>query len=274
MTTKTEYLTVFFKKTIFVQRYELSQSRQHMSQRLVKLAASLQHKKFRTKEKLFVAEGEKLVIDLLKSFSPRAILCSEDWAQKHKELNTNVLPESSLKKASSLKNNTPVVGIFEIPEEQDFKIEELPALVLDTLQDPGNMGTIIRTAAWFGIRHIICSPETVDIYNPKVVQATMGALSMVNVHYLYLPPFLAQLKEQNIAIMGTFLEGKSIYKTRFQKKSVIVVGNEGQGISKEVSQYVNLPIHIPSFGQSHPESLNASVSAAVVCSELARTTQS
>lgn len=245
-----------------------------MSQRLVKLAASLQQKKIRTKEQLFIAEGEKLVIDLLSTFKAKHILCSEEWAEIHTELHTTVVTQAALKKASALKHHSPVIGVFEIPKPKPFKVEELPALALDTLQDPGNFGTIIRTAAWFGFKHIICSPDTVDIYNPKVVQATMGALSMVQIHYIPLPSFFEELKAENIAIYGTYLEGENIYKTQFKRKSIIVIGNEGQGISKELKSYINTPIHIPAFTNNAPESLNASVSAAIVCSEMARTTQS
>lgn len=245
-----------------------------MSQRLVKLAASLQHKKFRNKERLFVAEGDKLVIDLLSHFCPKYILCTEDWAISHKNLPTTVVEEHLIKKAGSLKTPSPVIAMFEIPQQNDFSMETLPALVLDTLQDPGNLGTIVRTAAWFGIKQIICSPETVDIYSPKVVQATMGALGKVQVHYCLLAPMLQTLKEKNIPIFGTFLEGESIYKTQFNENSVIIIGNEGRGISNELKALISHPIHIPSFGTNPPESLNASVSAAIVCSELARTTQS
>lgn len=145
---------------------------------------------------------------------------------------------------------------------------------MDTIQDPGNLGTIIRTCAWFGIKHIICSRETADIYNPKVVQATMGALGAVSVHYLDLENFLKEMHEEKVAIFGTFLEGKSIYKTEFQKQSIIVIGNEGSGISTNLKPFINCPIHIPAFGKNAPESLNASISTAIVCSEMIRTIQS
>ncbi|PVX52358.1 TrmH family RNA methyltransferase [Balneicella halophila] len=245
-----------------------------MSQRLAKLASSLQHKKFRTKEQLFVAEGEKLVLDLLESFSVKYILCTKKWAQEHPLLSTTVIDNVLLKKASSLKTPSSVIGIFDIPKETPFNKDELPALVLDTLQDPGNLGTIIRTASWFGFQHIVCSPETVDIYNPKVVQASMGALAKVKVHYLPLAIFFKDLRAEKITVYGTYLEGKSIYKTAFNKECVVVIGNEGQGISPELKQYIDTPIHIPAFSSTPPESLNASVSTAIVCSEIARTIQS
>ncbi len=244
-----------------------------MSQRLVKLAASLQKKKFRNKEQLFVAEGEKLVNDLLQKLPARYLLCNEEWASQHSDLPTTIISEVLMRKASALKTYTPVLGIFEIPKAQTFTTDKLPALVLDTIQDPGNLGTIIRTAAWFGIKQIICSPETADIYNPKVVQATMGALTMVNINYEPLLPFLQKMQEKNIPISGTFLEGRNIYDTTFPKNSIIVFGNEGQGISKELKPFINNPITIPAFGSEHPESLNASVSVAIVCSEIAQTIQ-
>lgn len=241
-----------------------------MSLRLVKLAAALQQKKFRNKEQLFVAEGEKLVLDLLSDFEAKHILCLESWATEHPDIKTTVISEALLKKATGLKHPSSVLALFKIPQHLPFTAEELPALVLDTLQDPGNLGTIIRTAAWFGIRHIVCSPETVDVYNPKVIQATMGALARVQIHYQPLAPFLKQLQAQRMAIYGTFLEGASIYQTKIPAKSVIVIGNEGQGISEEIRALVSHPIHIPAGGEKHPESLNASVSAAIVCSEIAR----
>lgn len=245
-----------------------------MSQRLIKLAASLRHKKYRKKENLFVAEGEKLVSDLMQKLQVRHILCTQTWAEQHNALQTTIISETQMNKASTLKHHSPVLAIFEIPEKQPFAFNELPALILDTIQDPGNLGTIIRTAAWFGIKHIICSPETADIYNPKVIQATMGALTMAQVHYQPLQPFLREVQEKNIPILGTFLEGENLYKTNLSKNCVIVFGNEGKGISKELKKIINKPITIPAVATEHPESLNASVSVAIVCSEITKTIQS
>ncbi len=245
-----------------------------MSQRLVKLATSLQRKKNRDIENAFVAEGEKLVLDLLATFNAKHILCSENWSEKHPKIKTVSISEQLLKKASGLKTPAEVIGIFEKPKKTEFNSTELPALVLDTIQDPGNLGSIIRTAAWFGIKHIICSPQTADIYNPKVVQATMGALGNLQVHYLELEDFLSKMQKQNVHIFGTFLEGESLYKTTITKNSLIVIGNEGSGIADNLKQFITSPIHIPSFGQNPPESLNASVSAAIVCSEMMRTIRS
>lgn len=244
-----------------------------MSLRLVKLAASLQHKKYRSKENLFVAEGEKLVLDFLDFFSPKCILALEEWANKYPEISTVVVSKTLLKKASSLQHPASVLAIFHTPEQKPFNTSELPALVLDTLQDPGNFGTIVRTAAWFGIHHIICSPETADVYNPKVVQATMGALPLVTVHYQPLAPFLRQMNEEGIITIGTFLQGKNIYQAQIPKRSIVVIGNEGKGISEALQPLINLPVHIPKLGTKSPESLNAAISAAIVCSEIARTTQ-
>lgn len=243
-----------------------------MSLRLAKLAASLQYKKYRNREQLFIAEGEKLVLDLLSSFTAKHVLCTEEWAAQHPDISTIIISENLLKKATSLKNPTSVLGIFHIPKEKKFNEEELPALILDGIQDPGNLGTIIRTAAWFGIRHIICSLETADAYNPKVVQATMGALAMVQIHYRPLASFIEQLRNNGIATMGTFLEGDNIYQTQIHKKSAIIIGNEGKGISHELKPLITHSIHIPRFAKKGPESLNASISAAIICSEMARQT--
>ncbi len=213
------------------------------------------------------------MLDLLKHFQPTQLLCTEEWANQHPKLPSTIVETPQLKKASSFKTVASVIGLFKIPKPKAFSLNELPILILDTVQDPGNLGTIIRTAAWFGIKHIFCSPETVDVYSPKVVQATMGALGKVAVHYQSLPPFLERLQTKGISIFGTFLEGENIYKTDLPQQSAIVIGNEGKGISDELKPFINYPIHIPAFTKNPPESLNASVSTAIVCSELMRTTQ-
>lgn len=245
-----------------------------MSQRLVKISASLQQKKYRNKYELFVAEGDKLVLDLLERMTVSDILCTEDWAKKHQKLKTTIVSEQLLKKASSLKTPTEVIALFEIPQQKSFDTSQLPVLVLDRIQDPGNLGTMVRTASWFGISHIVCSTDTVDIYNPKTVQATMGALGMTSVHYRELVPFLHSLQEENIPIYGTFMAGESIYKTPLERKSAVIIGNEGQGISEELVPLITSPISIPTPQNIHPESLNASISAGILCYELAKIIQS
>ncbi|MCQ2208297.1 MAG: RNA methyltransferase [Paludibacteraceae bacterium] len=145
--------------------------------------------------------------------------------------------------------------------------------MLDRVQDPGNLGTIIRIADWFGIRNIVCSNDTVDVFNPKTVQATMGALARVKVHYADLVPFLKSLPN-DFPVFGTFLEGDNIYQMDLPQKAVIIMGNEGNGISKEVGQLVNKKLFIPSFPPNEPtsESLNVAVATAITCAEFRRRT--
>lgn len=240
-----------------------------MSQRLIKLATSLHMKKYRDREELFLAEGEKLVLSLIENgLDATALLCLEDWAIKNPFLDCTVVDSTQMKKVSNLKTNTKVVGLFKKIEHKDEI--SFPALILDRIQDPGNLGTIIRTAAWFGFNHIYCSLDTVDCYNPKVVQATMGALAMVDVEYVELIPLVQSLKEKKISIYGTFLGGKNIYTSTLSVESATVIGNEGSGISEALAEYIDEAITIPSMNTRHPESLNASVSTAIVCSEIYR----
>ena len=165
-----------------------------------------------------------------------------------------------------------VVALFKKPTYQlDYKsLGSQLSLMLDTVQDPGNLGTIIRIADWFGIENVICSKETVDVYNPKVVQATMGALSRVRVHYLDLEKMLQDLK--GVPVFGTFLEGDDIYEETLPPSGIIVMGNEGNGISSNVKKYVDRKLYIPNFPQSRDtsESLNVAVATAIVCSEFRR----
>ena len=144
--------------------------------------------------------------------------------------------------------------------------------MLDGIQDPGNLGTIIRLADWFGFEHIICSPDTVDVFNPKVVQSTMGALAHVKVHYTELGAYLEKKKERNIPIYGTFLEGEDIYERDLSGNGVVIMGNEGNGIRKELEEMVNEKLYVPSYpqGRSTAESLNVAIATAVVCAEFRR----
>jgi len=178
-----------------------------------------------------------------------------------------------MKKISFLKTPSTVLGVFRIPhdEEKVAPNENELTLALDGVQDPGNLGTIIRLCDWFGIAALICSPNTADCYNPKVVQATMGAIAHVRVAYTALPDFLRQAKEKNIPVYGAFLEGKNIYAEKLSPYGVVVMGSEGQGISREVERCITHKLYIPAFAQSHSaESLNVAAASAVVCSEFRR----
>ena len=230
-----------------------------ISKAQVKLVKSLQQKKFRDELGLFVAEGDKCVGELRKSFELVHLYREGENATR-----------MEIEQMSGLRAPQGVVGVFKKRPIEDWKLEigDL-VLALDGIQDPGNLGTIIRTCDWFGIHDIFCSLDTADCYNPKVVQATMGALARVRVHYVDLS---AWLKEQSKPIIGTLLEGKDMYENALPKEGIIVMGNEGNGISQEVRKLITHPIRIPSYPKNAEtsESLNVSIATAIVLAEFRR----
>ncbi len=240
---------------------------QSLSKNKIKWIRSLQLKKNREELGLFIVEGEKMVNEALKSFSNQVeFLCltkSSAISYENSNFEVAIASEDELKSISSLKNPNKSLAILKIPSKKrittDFRI------ALDGIQDPGNMGTILRLADWFDVKEIICSKETVDVYNPKVVQASMGAIFRINVIYCDLPTYLAKIKEP---IFGALLEGQNIYKKEIEPKGILVLGNEGNGISREVISLVSEPITIPKFGQA--ESLNVSVATGILLSEFFR----
>ncbi|MCD4792693.1 MAG: RNA methyltransferase [Bacteroidales bacterium] len=247
-----------------------------LSKNKIKFINSLKLRKYREKNRLFLAEGEKIVSDLLSSNLNAEYLIIEEGFN-FKVLNKKVeiirTDSSSIKMISGLKNPSKVMGIFETIQNE-FKVSDIInkiSLFCDGIQDPGNLGTIIRTADWFGIEHIICTNETVDVYNPKVVQATMGAIAGVKVYYSEAEDFFKQISG-DIQVYGTFLEGENIYKSELSESAIIVIGNEGKGISYEVEKYIDKKIYIPcrADGKNFSESLNASVATGIVCSEFVR----
>lgn len=248
-----------------------------LSKNKLKLIASLQNGKFRKEHRLFVAEGTKLVNDLAAAgASIECLLASPHWLRENKVICREVIEcdADEMKKASFLKTPTDVLALVGIPLAPTSIYPEKNKLVLalDDVQDPGNMGTIIRLADWFGIDTLVCSVGTVDCYNPKVVQASMGAIARVHVHYLNLSAYLAEAVNSGIAVYGTFLEGNPIYSQKLSDDGIVVLGNEGKGISSQVAAWVNEKLLIPDFsvGNTKPESLNVSVAAAIVCSEFRR----
>ncbi len=254
-----------------------------------KFINSLKLKKNRDQEGLFVAEGVKIVNDLLHSgMKVKTIYSSRNFQLSIFNYHIDVIriKESELKRISSLNSPNEVLAVCEIPHYNlDHAIlgKQL-SLVLDTIQDPGNLGTIIRIADWFGIESIICSPETVEVYNPKVIQATMGSISRVKVHYTELPAFMeAQQKQtkrgEDFAVYGAALDGENLYETDLKAKGFVVIGNESRGISSDLLPFITHKICIPSFslpltglqaGISSAESLNAAIATAVICSEFRR----
>ena len=245
-----------------------------ISKNLIKLIKSLEQKKFRLREKLFVAEGPKVVSDIMVSKRPQRLIATRQWYEKHQIEEDVLVGEEELRKVSFLQHPQEVIALFPLPEISSFDYNSLRndlVLALDDVQDPGNLGTIIRLADWFGIEQIICSLGTADAFSPKVVQATMGSIARVNLHYTDLPSFLENLGD-GFPIYGTFLNGTNVYEQELSKSGVIIMGNEGKGISKEVERYVNKRLFIPSYPAERPtaESLNVAIATAITCAEFRR----
>jgi TrmH family RNA methyltransferase len=245
-----------------------------LSKNQIKQINALSQKKQRDEQSVFVAEGPKLVGDLLKSFRCKELFyvsgCELDTSNS---TNKQLVTADELKKISSLVTPQQCLAVFEKPNFViDFNVFETElSLVLDDVQDPGNLGTIIRIADWFGIKNIFCSLHTADVYNPKTIQATMGALAKVKIHYVDIVEFLKQLPK-NIAVYGTFMDGTDIYAQDLENKGLIIMGNEGKGIQAVCEQYVNKRLFIPDFprGEAGSESLNVAVATAIVCAEFRR----
>ena len=237
----------------------------------IKLINSLAQKKYRLRHNLFPVEGKKAVAELLSShLTLHHLFTTEDIFDVPFDKKDVVSP-TDLKKISQLSTPQTVVALFEIPEDQKIKEHGL-ILALDEVQDPGNLGTIIRMCDWFGIKQILCSEGTVDCYNPKVIQATMGSIARVQINYLDLPAYLDEAK-RTFPVYGTFLEGKNIYSEDLPVSGIIVMGNEANGISKEVEAKINLKLNIPRFGEvQKTESLNVATATAIVLSEFRRRT--
>ncbi len=239
-----------------------------ISKNQIKWVKSLEVKKNRKKEGVFVAEGPKVVGDLLRGgFVARQIFTTANSPLYGGALGVT---EEELRRISFLQHPQEVLGVFEIPEDGSFGLDpEVLSLALDGIQDPGNLGTIIRLADWFGIKDIFCSHETADAYNPKVVQATMGSLAHIRIHYCDLRELL---KGVACPVYGTLLDGEDIYGKSLTKNGVIVMGNEGNGITQEVRELVTEKLFIPNFSVSteKAESLNVAIATAITCSEFRR----
>lgn len=249
-----------------------------ISKATIKRIHALEMRKYRKNERLFVAEGPKLVNELYMSMKPVYVAALPEWIASNANLLNNTtydtLTPDELQKASLLMHPQQVIALFQIPENKlnpDLLKDEL-ILMLDGVQDPGNLGTIARVADWFGIRHIICSPDTADIYNPKAVQATMGALARVKFYYTELAMVLSQYSGP---IYGTFLDGNNIYKEELSRNGIIVMGNEGKGISQRTREMINRRLLIPNYpeGTLTTESLNVAIATSIVCAEFRRRSQ-
>ena len=246
-----------------------------LSKSQISFLKSLQQKKARKEHRLFLVEGIKSVTEFINSgYDIETIYYTPGLAPKllklSRKINFQETSESNLSKISSLTTPQDIIAVIKIPQWAKIETQTLQqsfVLVLDGLQDPGNLGTIIRTADWFGIKNIVCSEDTVDVYNPKVVQATMGSLARINVHYVNLAEFINASK---LPVFGALLAGKNIYNTDFGTEGLIVMGNEGNGIRPEIEQLIQHRITIPQAGKT--ESLNVAIATAIFCSEISRKT--
>ena len=246
-----------------------------LSKNKIKYIHSLELKKNRKAEHVFVAEGHKTVGDLLGHFPCKLLIATKEWFDKKLSFQADEIIEvnnDDLFKASFLKTPQEVLAVFEQPEytTDATVVSQSLCLALDDVQDPGNLGTIIRLADWFGIEHIFCSNNTVDAFNPKTIQATMGAIARVKLHYCSLYELISNLKD--VPVYGTFLDGEDIYTQKLSSNGLIIMGNDGNGISQEVEQLINKRLYIPNYPQSREtsESLNVAIATAIVCSEFRR----
>jgi TrmH family RNA methyltransferase len=250
-----------------------------LSKNKLKLIQSLDKKKQRAETGLFLAEGNKLVADLLPYFDCVLLVARPAWMAMQGDLRVKelvVAEEGDIEKASLQQHPQDVIAVFAQPQQSLDKVslrEEL-SIVLDGVQDPGNLGTIVRLADWFGVKQVICSPDTADIYNPKAVQATMGGLAHVKVFYAPLPALFKEMWTIDAAfpIYGTFLDGDDIYKVSLRSKGFIVMGNEGNGIRSQVEALIDQRLYIPNYPPESEttESLNVGVATAIACAEFRR----
>ena len=251
-----------------------------ISKNTIKLIKSLSKKKYRQKENLFLVEGDKNVLEVLNSdYKVVRLLATKGFISKHQStvnlanLVDEIEPEE-IKKLSLLMNPQNCIAICAFQ-----KVKNLPAsfhnnltVYLDEIQDPGNLGTIIRICDWFGINQLFCSPETADFYNPKVIQASMGSFCRVKTWYCSYKNIIDLANHSNAEIIGAFLEGQNIYTATIPEKTLLVIGNEGNGINPEMESFIHKKITIPSFAVNNngAESLNAGIATGIICAEIKR----
>lgn len=239
-----------------------------VSKNQIKLITSLQHKKYRNEHQLFIAEGVKVIQELLQSnivlehlFETESSFESVHPSQK------TLIKEVDMKRISVLSSPSPCLAIFKIPKAKTIENKGL-IVALDDIRDPGNLGTIIRLCDWFGVKQLVCSKETVDVYNPKVIQATMGSITRVSVSYVDLPEFVSKT---SLPVFGTFMDGKNIYKETLPTDGILIFGNEAKGIAPSLEKIIKNRIAIPRFGDiQQTESLNVATATAIFLSEFRR----
>lgn len=254
-----------------------------ISKNRIKYLHSLELKKNRKESGDFIGEGPKLVLELLKTFECPYLAGTEQWLSRHEDLLRvlrqkqtiiDSVNEEELRRASLLQHPQDVIAVFKQPQYSiDYKNAgtKTLCLALDGVQDPGNLGTIVRIADWFGIEDIFCSPQTADIYNSKSVQASMGSMARVRVHYMNLVDFMEKLPEE-VPIYGTLLDGENIYKQELSPNGIIIMGNEGKGIMPELRNKITRRLLIPNYpqGRETAESLNVAVATSLICAEFRR----
>lgn len=242
----------------------------------MKFIASLGQKKYRVTEGCFVAEGTKCVRDTWDYFNCRLIVATQAWYEEFGHSGhlgkIQFANKGQMQRMSQFSTASDVIAVYDIPEDiiDETEVSNNLNIVLDNIQDPGNLGTIMRIADWYGIKNIFCSEKTVDVYNHKVVQATMGAISRVKVHYCDLVELFEMYSD--MPLYGTFLDGKNIYRSELDTHGFVVFGNEGRGISSKLSEMIQNRLLIPSYpvGAATSESLNVGMAAAIVISEFRR----
>lgn len=239
-----------------------------LSKNQIKKTQSLRQKKYRNKYGLFIVEGSKSVQEFVNSaFKLDSLFYTKDYATEKNSKDYYLVTSIELGKISALKTANTVFAVFKIPKDYRVKNKGL-ILVLDAIKDPGNLGTIIRLADWFGVDQIVCSKDTVDCFNPKVVQASMGSLTRVELVYTDLPNFITNT---NLPVFASLMDGESIYKTKLPKEAIIIMGNEANGISKNIMTLATNRISIPKFGNlQQTESLNVATATAIILSEFKR----
>lgn len=240
-----------------------------------KYVQSLQIKKYRQEHQRFLVEGAKSVVELLNAdFEIELLLCTERFflenEKKLKKISVEQISQSELEKSGTLQSNDAALAVVKMRENKFLVADENEfVLILDDIRDPGNLGTILRIADWYGIKKVICSENTVDFYNPKVISASMGSFSRIDVYYSIISEYIESInKHVNIEIIGTFLNSENVHRFEFPTNGYIVLGNESKGISAEVEKFITKKITIPRFG--HAESLNVGIATAVVLDNLKR----
>lgn len=249
-----------------------------VSNNTIKFVASLSQKKYRDKEGCFIAEGNKCVRDTWDYFKCRMLIATQNWYESYGNCThmdvLQIATRQQMQKMSQFSNPSDVIAVYETPEVfyTPQEVKENINIVLEGVQDPGNLGTIIRLADWYGIKNIFCNKQTVDVYNHKVIQATMGAISRVKVHYCDLEELIESFPEMDV--FGTTLDGENIYSTSLPDRGFVIFGNEGNGMSERLKAMTTRNLYIPSrvVDGSTSESLNVGLAAAITISEFCRNT--